>query len=213
MGCGTVTGGEGFGAVGKYSGMGRAVTMRTHFFNTIGIAFLILCIGNTEAKDIDFCPISKLGIGPIHLGMTLRDAKALIPSVEFQRSTDGDGVALITVKVGNEDLMTLFANEDDSAAPIDWSKKISFIETFNPACKTAEGVHPDLLINNVEKILGKTKKIIQSEIESREFIYFQNQPKYLVFRLDYTGIFVSGSRTTKKFAPEGKIFSIAVTKE
>ena len=73
---------------------------------------------------------------------------------------------------------------------------------------TREGVHPGSLALDVEKIYGRTRSVMQSEIESREYIEFEHQPAGLIFRLDYTGIFADGSRESKEFDPKGKIFSI-----
>ena len=154
--------------------------------------------------------ITASGIGPIKLGATLDEARKSFPTASFERSSDGDGVALVNVRLGKEDLMTLYADEVDSEAPIDWTKKIINIETFSTFCNTENGIHPGSNVLDVEKILGKTKEIEKSEIESREYIEFANQPKTIVFRLDYTGIFEGNAMKTTKFDPKGKIHSIMV---
>jgi hypothetical protein len=151
------------------------------------------------------------GIGPIKLGMTLAQAKQALPGAKFERATDGDGVALVDVSMGKDPIMSLFADEEDASRPIDWSKPIRSIESFSPACVTREGVHPGSLALDVEKIYGRTRSVMQSEIESREYIEFERQPAGLTFRLDYTGIFADGSRESKEFDPKAKIFSIQVT--
>jgi hypothetical protein len=151
------------------------------------------------------------GIGPIKLGMTLAQAKQAIPGAKFERATDGDGVALVDVTMGKDPIMSLFADEEDASKPIDWSKPIRSIESFSAACATREGVHPGSLALDAEKIYGRTRSVMQSEIESREYIEFEHQPAGMIFRLDYTGIFADGSRESKEFDPQGKIFSIQVT--
>ena len=142
--------------------------------------------------------------------MTLAQARETLPEAIFARQYDGDGVAITNVVIGGSALMLLVADGDEAEA-IDWTKPIRFMETLSPQCRTAEGVHPGALVLDVEKILGKTTKIIRSEIESREFIEFERRPAGMVFRLDYTGIFPEGSRETRSFKPEGRIFSIAVS--
>src|SRR2546423_849096 len=115
---------------------------------------------------------------------------------------------LVEVTVAPDESMILWADEDDSGGPIDWSKKINTIETFSPAFHTVEGVQPGSLVTDVEMVLGKTREIDKSEIESREYITFEKQPSYLTLRLDDTGIFSADSRRTTKFEPDAKILSI-----
>jgi hypothetical protein len=155
--------------------------------------------------------ISGTGIGAIHLGITLDEARKLLPNAKFERSSDGEGAALIDVRMGAEPYMTLYADEENQTAWIDWSKKITFMETFNPNCHTENGVHPGSPVEDAEKAFGKIKEIIRSEIESRETILFSHQPPKITFRIDYTGIFMPDSSRTTKYDPKGKIYSISVS--
>jgi hypothetical protein len=155
--------------------------------------------------------ITPSSIGPIKLGMTLDEARDAFPSATFERTSDGDAAALVSIRVDKEVLMNVYADEDNSEAPIDWSKKITFIEALSALCNTEQGIHPGSSVLDVEKLLGKTKEIQKSEIESREYIRFTNQPKALIFRLDYTGIFKGNERKTTKFDLNGKIDSISIS--
>lgn len=155
------------------------------------------------------CLVTDSSIGPIRLGMTFAEAKQALPAAAFEHDSDAEGAVLVGVKVDGDALMALFA-QDDEEGPIDWGKRISGMETFKPSCSTTDGVHPGALVLDAEKVLGKTRKIILSEIESRQFIEFERQPPGMTFRLDYTGIFAEGSRETQRFEPDGKIFSIAL---
>jgi hypothetical protein len=155
--------------------------------------------------------ITATQIGPVQLGATLDEAQKSFPAATFKRSSDGDGVALVSVKVGRELLLTLYADEEDSGAPINWSRKITNIETFSARCHLANGIHPGSKILDVEKVLGKTRQIQKSEIESREYIDFTKQSKSMTFRLDYKGIFEGDKMRTNKFDPEAKIFSISIS--
>jgi len=163
-------------------------------------------------KSKDMHLITSSGIGDIRLGISLNEAKTMIPDARLERCTDADDVALVCVKIGGEELMQLHADEENSEAPINWAKNISVIQTFNPACHTEEGIHPGSLVLEVEKILGKTKIIKIGPTEQRQYIEFINQPSWIIFRLDYTGIFEDGSSQTTRFDPKGKILSIAVKK-
>jgi hypothetical protein len=55
-------------------------------------------------------------------------------------------------------------------------------------------------------------RISESEIESRQHITFDRQPAWLTFRIDYTGIFATGSRETTSYRPEAKILSISISR-
>lgn len=179
----------------------------------MAVALTALPVFKVHAKENRQCVISQAGIAPVRLGMTLREAKRAFPSAEFRRTSDGDGAALVSVSLGADEWMTLHAGEDDPEQRIDWTRRIRFIETFRSACKTVNGVHPGMPVAKVEKRFGRTKEIVQSEIESREYIRFGNQPAHFLFRLDYSGIFAEGSRSTNRFAPDARIYSIAVIAE
>lgn len=155
--------------------------------------------------------IEATGIGPIRLGMTLDEARAALPTATFERTSDGDGAALVAVTLAPDTTMVLWADEADADAPVDWTKRITNIETFSAAFHTPAGMHAGSLVTDVERLYGKVRVITLSEIESREYVEFEAQPHELTIRLDYTGIFQGDARTTKEFEPQAKIWSIAVS--
>lgn len=158
------------------------------------------------------CLITARGIGPIQLGMTLDSARASFAGATFERSSDGEGVALVSVALGDSVLMLLHADERGREAAIDWSRPITFMETFSSLCQTSNGVYPGQLVSEVEGTLGSTLRITMSEIESRQFIEFERQSEGLIFRLDYTGEFAPGSRETKRYAAGAKLLSVALAR-
>lgn len=155
-------------------------------------------------------PITENGVGPVKLGMTLLEAKQAFPRATFSRGTDGEGVALVKVKIKEALVMVLFAGEGDRDKPINWSKRISFIEAFSSNCSTSLGVRPGSLVADVEKRYGKVLKIVRSEIESRQFAEFRNQPRGTIFRIDYSGVFAEGQTETVSYRPDARILSIAI---
>ena len=161
----------------------------------------------SQAGDV----IAASGMAGLRLGMTLDDVRRALPAAAVARTSDGDGAALVEVTRAPNESVILWAGEENPDAPIDWSKKIETIETFSAAFHTAEGVRVGALVTDVERVLGQIKEIIKSEIESREYVEFERQPAYLTFRLDYTGIFPAGQRTTTQVAPGSTILSIAVS--
>jgi hypothetical protein len=86
--------------------------------------------------------ITENGIGPVKLGMTLLEAKRAFPKATFSRGSDGEGVALVNVSTNESQVMVLFAGEEDKDKPINWSKRISSIETFSSNSSTSLGVRP-----------------------------------------------------------------------
>lgn len=157
------------------------------------------------------CLISADGIGAIRLGRTIDEARRAMPSAKVERTSNGDGAALVEVSFGTDTSVTISADEDDPDAPIDWSKTVTAIETFSPTCHTVDGIRPGILVVDVEKVFGPVKQIVKSEIESREYITFEQQPADLTLRLDYTGEFPEGSRETQRFSAGAKIYSIMVS--
>jgi hypothetical protein len=155
--------------------------------------------------------ITRSAIGHVRLGMTLDDARRALPTASFSRTSDGDGAALVEADFGHHNSLILWADENDPASPIDWSKRIVTIETFSAAFHTREGIHPGSLVTDAAKVFGPVRRITKSEIESREYVTFARQPQALTFRIDYTGIFRPGLRQTTSFAPGAKISSIAVS--
>jgi hypothetical protein len=163
------------------------------------------------ATRVDARVVSESAVGAVRLGMTLAELRRSLPRANFKRASDGDGAALVQVTISTNDSVIVSADEADPAAPIAWSKSIKTIETFSPAFHTQAGVHPGSSVAEVEKVYGKVVRIEQSEIESREFITFENQPAGLTFRLNYTGRFPPGAHTTTQFARDAEIFSISIS--
>jgi hypothetical protein len=155
--------------------------------------------------------VSESAIGAVRLEMTLAELRRALPGAKFKRTSDGDGAALVEVTFSRNESVVVSADEADPAAPVAWSKAIKTIETFSPAFHTRAGVHPGSSVADVEKVYGKVARIELSEIESREFITFENQPAGLTFRLNYTGRFPPGMRTTTQFGPDAEIFSISIS--
>jgi len=165
---------------------------------------------SAQADAADHRLITESGMGDVRLRMTLNEVRRALPTASFRRTSDGDGAALVEIGLG-KDSLTVWADEDDATAPIDWSKRIVNVEAFSAGFHTREGVHPGSLVTDVEAFFGAVREIEESEIESRQYVTFARQPRALTFRLDYTGIFSPGNRRTTRFAPGAKILSIMVS--
>ena len=165
--------------------------------------------GRADETDSHLITLSEMG--RVRLDMTLDQARTALPAASFARTSDGDGAALVQVALGRDDSLIVWAQENDPATSIDWSKKIVTIETFSGTFHTREGVHPGSLVTDVIKLFGPVREIVESEIEARQYVTFERQHRALTFRLDDTGIFSPGSRRTTHFAPTSKILSIAIS--
>jgi len=153
--------------------------------------------------------ISSAGIGYVEIGKSLSDASRRSPDLAFERTSDGEGVALVAVGLGSDTLIAYTGEDDVSSAP-DLERKVVSLEAITPGFMTAHGIHPGSLVSDAESVYGKITRIDRSEIESREYVTFANQPANLTFRLDpESGIFGDSSVTTS-LKPRSRIFSIAV---
>ena len=159
------------------------------------------------AKDV---LISDAGIGPIRLGLSLDSLAKVTPNLEPMRTSDGDGVALVAIPLGL-DTVIAYTGEDDPQSLVDLSKPVESVETMSPGFQTAQLVHPGSFVRDAESVYGKIVRVEKSEIESREYVTFAEQPANMVFRLDNgSGVFESGSTITSRLKPRARIFSITV---
>ena len=154
--------------------------------------------------------ITPTSMGGIALGATPGDIRRSMPAAHFERDFDAEGIALIALTLSPGATLILWTDEDPGAADIDWSRPIRMIETTSPAFATPEGIHAGTRVADVVPHYGPVREVIESEIESRQYITFERQPSHLTFRLDYSGVFAPGARTTKTVAPDGAIHSIAI---
>jgi hypothetical protein len=185
----------------------------TVFSRTLTILALCACGPAMQRASVgtDSHLITASAVGRLRLGMTLDEARRALPAASFTRMSDGDGAALVQVAFGQDDWLSVWADENDPATSIDWSTKIITIEAFSTTFHTREGVHPGSLVSEVIEFFGPVREIEKSEIEGREYITFARQPQALTFRLDDTAIFTSGTRRTTQFASNAKIWSIAIS--
>lgn len=181
----------------------------------IGImSALILGLAMPAAAE---CLIQKDSIGGIKLGQNLKQVKQKFPKAKMERESDPEGVAYVAITL-SKDVMVITHQDgdDDPDAPIKLHKKIDSLETYSPACHTASGVHPGMKIKDAEAKLGKVKKIIMSEIESREYAIFTRHPKHFDFRMEMgTGIYPGKGgvpNQTRRYRKGGSILEISVSK-
>ncbi|HMO79286.1 MAG TPA: hypothetical protein PKD24_00705 [Pyrinomonadaceae bacterium] len=183
----------------------------------LGAMFTVaLSVFAVAQKGAGVNSITSDSAGNVRLGMTVAQARKAVAPLVLERSSDGEGVALIGVKRGRDTVMTLYAGEEDRDAKIDENAKIEQIWVWDKNYRTDRGVSPGMTLASAEKIYGKVKKITMSEIESREFAEFTNHPSGIEFRLlgkgGDAGVYPSGSNETTAYSSNAYIFSINVTR-
>ncbi len=182
------------------------MTKYTWAFSTI--ALLLMAAASVIAQEN---LITANSAGKVKLGMTIAEVRNAVAPMRLSRTSDGEGVALIAVKQGRNDVMTIYADEEDRDAPIDNNARVEQIWVWNKTYMTAAGVHPGMLVSAAERRYGKVEEIVRSEIESREFAIFANHPAGLVLRLNSgDGDFPARSSTTTKYKSNASILSINI---
>ena len=176
---------------------------------TLVVGFIVLVA--TFAFGQQNYRITSNSAGGIQLGMTLGQARRALPGCSFRRTEDGAGIALVDVRCHNREIMSLYAGEEDLDAKVNWRRRIEIIEVWDKRFKTKDGVHPGMLLPDTERILGKVREILITQIESREFVTFGSVRKGIEYRT-YGGIYTRPNVTTTKYEPGSRIHSIQVTK-
>jgi hypothetical protein len=182
--------------------------------SALAVVLGLLFTGLAQAQSSHL--ITTNSAGPVKLGMTVAQVRRAVRPMKLSRTSDGDGVALIAVKSGKIEIMTLFAGEEDQNAPIKETAKVELIQVWSPGFATQNGVHVGMSLRTAEKKFGRVTQIMMSEIEQREYATFANQPKNLNFRVEVegstAGIYASGKNTTTRFKSATKIMVIEISK-
>jgi hypothetical protein len=154
--------------------------------------------------------ITSNSAGGVRLGMTLEQARRALPNCKLRRTEDGEGIALVGVRCSGREVMSFYAGEEDRDAKVNWKRRIEIIEVWDKRFKTADRVHPNMLLRDAEKILGKVREIVVTQIESREFVTFRKKRKGIEYRT-YGGIYTGPNVTTTKYESGSRLHSIQVS--
>ena len=158
--------------------------------------------------------ITRKAAGPIRLGMTIAEVRRSWPGIILERTSDGEGLALIAVIESKQTLMTLYAGETNPKARINQRARIEFIEVFDKSFRTEAGVHPKMQLRDVVQKYGELREITMSEIEAREYATFSRQPAGIQLRVmaedGMAGVYDDGKNTTTRYSPSAYVFSISI---
>ena len=166
--------------------------------------------GESTAAVPDSLLISAAGIGRVRLGMTIDEVRGAIPSARIERTSDGDGAALVAITLAHGEVLVAYADEANASAPVDGSRPIESVTATTAEFRTAYGVRVGATIPEVESAFGPLEEITLSEIEGRHFAAFERQPDWVVLRLNYGGIFAGDSTRTRRYTPEARILGVTV---
>ena len=170
-----------------------------------------------EAQPVEASPplVTANSAGSIKLGMTIAEAQESMKEAVFKRSSDGEGIALVTVSMDEKPIMRLSAGEENAKSAVDAKAVIAFIDVMAPGYITTDGVHAGMPLEDVEKVYGKASELVMSELEAREYVTFPKQPSGLFFRLSNkngsAGIYKAGEMVTNSYRPGSEIAVIEVT--
>ncbi len=149
------------------------------------------------------CLIKVKTVGAVHAGMTIRQARAALPGATFKPAEDHDQLAIFIVARAGKHVMDLYPDQDNRS-------KLEMIRVFDPACATAEGVHPGMLLHDVEKQFGKLTRVAMYEGEPNERAEFSKTPSWLEIESRGAGIYPKGKRCTDRIKDSATVESLWV---
>lgn len=164
---------------------------------------------SAAAAHHPLCEIDDNSIGGIPLGTSLEQVRQSFPHAVLTPVTDAEGVGFTMIKLNADVEIAAYTDQQENpAAPI------TYLDTASKACKTAQGVHPEMLLETAEQRYGRVEQIVLSEIESRQTAEFARQPATMSFRIDDSGAFDEDDtdlpKTTTEYQEGAKVHSIAV---
>jgi hypothetical protein len=142
--------------------------------------------------------------------MTIAKARLALPGTSFQRIEDADHMTVLKVFRNGVHIMDIYPNDEGNFTE---RATIDLIHVYDPACATAEGVHPGLPLAEVEKRFGKLLRLERIEIDSREYAEFEKQPNYMDVQAGFgdAGRYAQGKRCAYQYAAGAKVESLWVT--
>jgi hypothetical protein len=152
------------------------------------------------------CLIDSQTVGAIRLGMTAAQVRQTLRSATLRPSQDGDGLPLLQVMRDRLHTMDLYVDAKEHS-------KIDLIRVYDGACATRDGVHPGMPLAEVARRYGRLKRLMVTEIESREYADFEKLPPWLGIQVGngQAGIYPPGKRCTTSYTSSAHIASLWVS--
>ena len=163
------------------------------------------------------CEINQQAIADVRLGMNIKQVKQKFPQAKITRTSDGEGLALIDIKLKPNLSLLAYADEEDANKPVNQNRKITWLATDSAVCKTKAGVYAGMKLAEVEKYYGNLREIVESEIEAREFAQFSRQPTWLNIQAESgAGIFPKntnsdGAKRSKRYQKNATVVRLSIS--
>ncbi len=156
------------------------------------------------AAQTSSCLVQSGQVGAVRVGMTVAKARLALPGTKIQRILDADQMTVLKVSRNGVPMMDLYPNDEGNFTE---RATIDLIRVWDPACATAEGVHPGSPLADVEKRFGKLLRLERIEIESREYAEFEKQPNWVDIQggSGKAGRYAKGKRCAYQYAPDAKV--------
>jgi hypothetical protein len=160
--------------------------------------------------------ITNDSVGPVRIGMTISQARGLLPQFHLERATIGDGTIAYHVFSGKQTVMFLIpALKSRTSNRLDAAALVHAIEVVDPGYMTKAGVHPGMPLRDVEAIYGKLLRISMNEIEMQEFAAFPRLPAGILIRVSAedkpAGIYPRDERTTTSYDSTARVQAVLVS--
>ena len=99
------------------------------------------------------CTITSNIIGDIALGNTIAQVRLGHPQAVLTPLKDNEDVAFTSIKITPEiEIFAYTENTNTANANNSETNPITYLSTASRVCKTADGVHPDMLLADAEQV-------------------------------------------------------------
>ena len=191
----------------RLAGIGRGIVIAAASVVPPGVSHAAA----TNAQQGE-CKITSSGIGPLSLGMTVKEAKTAFPQATFNVADSAEDTVALEARSGKEQvLLSQVGDKLPAGKTLPDTTKLKSLETYSEKCRDENGIGPGTLLDDAVARLGGVKEIVMSEVESRQYVTFQQHPKGRWYRIDNSGVFAEGSpRRTTQYTAKARILGVGV---
>lgn len=152
---------------------------------------------------------SPLGINP---GITVRQAVQTLKPEYQSYVLGGDSGWLLQIHDNSayEQVLMSLWNDEFQDYVINYDLPVKVIMIHSPKFETKEGLYVGMRLKDVEKKLGKLKRIFKSEPTFEEFAEFIKMPNGIELKIS-GGIFDEGKRNTQAYSSDARITAIQIS--